>query len=270
VAFLFAWFPLYWMISTSLKPDGQWLTTPPVWIPETLTLDNYYFLFGVIDPAGSGWAVDIPAYMPALINSIVISVVASALSVAIGTMAAWAISRFRVGGDPLAIGFITPYMFPPMVVVLPMLIMYTQLNLVDTRIGLIILYIGFTLPFSVWMTKSFIDEIPKEFEETGMIVGLTRAQTFYKVTVPLIKSGLGSTFLFVFILNWSEFLMALSLSRSMNTTPVFLEHLFTTVGGELYGPQAAVGTISVLPMIVIGYLIYENLARGFTFGTINE
>ncbi|MFB6198746.1 MAG: carbohydrate ABC transporter permease, partial [Halobacteriaceae archaeon] len=138
-------------------------------------------------------------------------------------------------------------MFPPIAIALPMLIMYSTLHLVDTRIGLIIAYTGFTIPFSVWMTKSFIDEVPVELEEAAMMDGQSRFETFYKTTLPVVKGGLAATFLFIFILNWSEFLMAQTLMRNVHTIPIYISLLYSAAGGKLFGVQAAIGAISVIP-----------------------
>jgi multiple sugar transport system permease protein len=267
IASLFALFPVYWMLQMSIKPPAQWASTPPVWFTMQPTLSNYLAIFGQAELTTA--SINANATGP-LFNSIVISVTATVLSVAFGTLAAWSISRFRIGGNTLPLFLLTPRMFPPIAVALPLLIMYTTLNLLNTRIGLIIAYTGFTIPFSVWMTKSFIDEVPTELEEAGMMDGLTRFQTFYKITLPMIKSGVAATSLFIFILNWSEFIVALTLTRSMDTVPVFINKLFSATGGTMYGMQAALGTISVVPMILIGYAIYEHLARGFTFGAIHK
>lgn len=266
-ASLLALFPVYWMVQLSIKPPGQWAATPPVWFTLQPTLGNYLAIFGNSQVTTA--SIDANAFGP-LFNSIVISGTATVLSVTFGTLAAWSISRFRIGGNTLPLFLLTPRMFPPIAVVLPLLIMYTTLDLLNTHIGLIVAYTGFTIPFSVWMTKSFIDEVPTELEEAGMMDGLTRFQTFYKITLPLIKSGVAATSLFIFILNWSEFLVALSLTRSMDTIPVFINKLFSATGGTMYGMQAALGTISVIPTILIGYAIYEHLARGFTFGAIHK
>ncbi|MFB6134089.1 MAG: carbohydrate ABC transporter permease [Halanaeroarchaeum sp.] len=245
---------------------------PPVWVTSKPTLSNYAIIFGLKGMVQSNVLVSgvtTSVFMP-LFNSLVISLSATILSMVLGSMAAWAISRFRVGGNSFALGLLAPRMFPPIAIALPMLIMYSSLHLVNTRIGLIIAYTGFTIPFSVWMTKSFIDEVPVELEEAAMMDGQSRFETFYKTTLPVVKGGLAATFLFIFILNWSEFLLAQTLMRSVHTIPVYISLLYSAAGGKLYGVQAAIGAISVLPMILIGYSIQEHLARGFTFGVIRQ
>lgn len=265
-------FPLYWIIMTSIKPPGEWLSTPPVWITSNPTIANYAIIFGFQGMVQQNVLVSgvTTTMVGPLTNSITVAGAATVFSMAFGTMAAWAISRYHIGGNRFALSMLAPRMFPPIAIALPMLIMYTTLNLVNTRTGLIIAYTGFTIPFSVWMMKSFIDEVPEELEEAGMMDGLSRFQTFYRVTLPLVKGGFAATALFIFILNWSEFLVAQTLMRTHDTIPVYISKMYTAAGGTLFGVQAAIGTISVLPIILIGYMIQEHLARGFTFGVISR
>jgi multiple sugar transport system permease protein len=266
-ATLLSLFPVYWMVNTAFQPPAEWLATPPVLLTTEPTLDNFASLFGYASQGPYGFDNTAPG---PLFNSLVVAGTATILSVSFGTFASWSISRFRIGGNQLPLSMLAPRMFPPIAVAVPLLIMYTTFGLVNTRVGLIVAYTGFTIPFSVWMTKSFVDEIPVELEEAGMMDGLTRFQTFYRVTLPLMRPGIAATTLFVFILNWGEFLIALTLTRSLDTAPVLLSKLFSPSVGSLFGPQAALGVISVLPMILLGYLIYEHLARGFTFGAIHK
>lgn len=266
-------FPIYWILMTSIQPPNEWLKTPPVWLTTNPTSLNYGMILGVDFGARGGteaaYSVSKTAIQP-LINSLVIATSATVLSMVLGTLTAWSISRFRVGGNQFALNMIVPRMFPPIAVALPLLIMFTNLDLLDSYIGLIVVYTGFTIPFSVWMTKSFIDETPVELEEAAMVDGLTRFQTFYKITLPLIKPGIAATSLFIFILNWSDFLIANTLTQSMDTAPTYLSKLFAPSQGQLLGPQAAHAVIAIVPVILLGYMIYSDLARGFTFGAIHK
>jgi len=266
-------FPVYWILMTSIQPPTEWLKTPPVWLTTKPTTLNYGMILGIDFGAQGGteaaYSVSKTAIQP-FINSLIIAISATVLSMVLGTLTAWSISRFRVGGNQFALNMIAPRMFPPIAVALPLLIMYTNLDLLDSHIGLIIVYTGFTIPFSVWMTKSFIDDTPVELEEAAMVDGLTRFQTFYKITLPLIQPGIAATSLFIFILNWSDFLIAQTLTQSMDTAPTYLSKLFAPSQGQLLGPQAAHAVIAIVPVILLGYLIYDDLARGFTFGAIHK
>ena len=136
----------------------------------------------------------------------------------------------------------------------------------DTHIGLILAYAAFTVPFAIWMLKSFVDEIPAEIEEAAMMDGMSRWQAHIRVTLPLMKGGVVATALFIFILNWSEFLLAVVLTeKTVVTMPI---NMFLYSG--VFGIQAALATIAALPIVVVGLLIHKHLARGFTLGAIKR
>jgi multiple sugar transport system permease protein len=278
VAVVFALFPIFWLISTSFKPYNEWAHWPPVWITENPTLQNYRIVFfpdaarefaakeaGSLDykVSGSAWK--------AFRGSMIISVFATFFSVVFGTLAAYSIARFRTGGDNFPFQFLTVRMMPPIAVVVPMVALFSLLKLTDTYAGLILAYTAFTLPFSIWMIKSFIEEIPPELEGAAMVHGLSQFRAFLTVTLPLIMGGVLSTALFIFILNWSEFLFALVLtSGSVTTVTLQVANYVSASSGKLYGVQAAMGTISTIPVIVFGYLIQRHLVRGLTFGAVKR
>jgi multiple sugar transport system permease protein len=277
-AMLIAFFPIFWLISTSFKPYEEWAQWPPVWVTERPTLQNYRIVFapeaarqfaatqsGSLDykVSGSAWK--------AFGDSAVISISATFLSVVFGTLAAWAMVRFGTGGENYPFQFLTVRMFPPIAVVVPMVVLFSVLRLSDTYLGLIIAYTAFTLPFSIWMIRSFIEEVPAELEGAAMIGGMTRLQAFRSVTLPLVKGGLLATALFIFILNWSEFLFALTLTAGdVVTVTVQVANYVSASSGKLYGVQAAMGTVSTLPVIFFGYVIQRHLVRGLTFGAIKR
>ncbi|MBW2024799.1 MAG: carbohydrate ABC transporter permease [Deltaproteobacteria bacterium] len=258
------------MISTAFKPMDEWLKFPPVWLTTRPTLDNFKAILGII----GGQEITNPAQAaagPALLKGLFVSVTATFISIGAGSMAAYSISRFRLGGNFLPLFILSGRMFPPIAIMIPLLVMYSHLNAIDSYWGLIVAYAGFTMPFSVWMMKSFIDEVPREIEEAAIMEGMGNFEVFCKVTLPIIKTGLFVTMLFIFILNWSEFLVAVTICyNNVQTAPVFLSSLFSAVAGTLYGPQAAMGFLIIIPTVVFGYLIQEHLARGFTFGVLKR
>lgn len=281
-AVIFAMFlsfaPIFWLLSTSFKPYDEWAIYPPVWVSQRPTLQNYRIVFapdaakafaaaqgGSLDykVAGSAWK--------AFVDSTIISTAATFFSVLFGTLAAYSMVRFKTGGEHSAFQFLTVRMLPPIAVVVPMVAMFSILNLSDTYVGLVLAYTAFTLPFSVWMIRSFIEDVPQELEGAAMIHGMTQLEAFIKVTLPLIRGGVLATALFVFILNWSEFLFALTLtSGGITTVTVQVAKYVSASSGTLYGVQAAMGTVSTLPVIVFGYLIQRHLVRGLTFGSVKR
>lgn len=263
-------FPIFWLISTSLKPLPEWVASPPVFISSRYSLTNYRILFnprsveaefGFTAPAFSAWQ--------SLIDSAICAGLGTALAMTVGVLAAFAISRHKYGGDIYPIFVLSARMVPPVVAMIPLIVLYSYLGLLDTYIGLILAYGTFTAPYAVWMSKSFIDEIPKELEEASMIDGLSQLGAHFKVTFPLMKGGILATGLFVLTLNWSEFMLALTLTHTKVTTiPVQMLKYFSGTSGLLYGPQAALGTVAIIPLVLFSYFIHRYLARGLTFGAV--
>lgn len=278
IAILISFFPIFWLVSTSFKPIDEWQKFPPVWISSQPTLQNYRIVFapkaaqefaakqnGAISykVSGSAWK--------AFGNSAIIAIGATILSVLFGTLAAYSIVRFHTGGDNYAFQFLTVRMFPPIAVVVPMVVLFSMVRLSDTYVGLVLAYTAFTLPFSIWMIRSFIEEVPEELEGAALIYGMRPLDAFLKVTFPLIRGGVLATALFVFILNWSEFLFALTLTTGhVVTVTLQVANYVSASSGKLYGVQAAMGTISTLPVILFGYLIQRHLVRGLSFGAIKR
>lgn len=278
LAMLFAFFPIYWLFATSLKPFEEWANWPPIWLTENPTLQNYRIVFfpeaarsfaaeqsGSLDykVSGSAWK--------AFQDSAIISTSATILSVLFGTLASYSIVRFRTGGDGFPFQFLTVRMMPPIAVVVPIVALFSVLRLTDTYIGMILAYTAFTLPFSIWMIRSFIAETPAELEGAAMIHGMGQFEAFVKITLPLARGGILATALFIFILNWSEFLFALVLtSGGVTTVTLQVANYVSASSGKLYGVQAAMGTISTLPVIFFGYMIQKHLVRGLTFGAVKR
>jgi len=259
----FALFPIFWMVSTSFKPTHEWAATPPAWLPGQATWSNYAPLF--IEFKGVYMASNGASWI-AMLDSFIVSSVATFIALLIGGMAAIGFSRYRAGGHGLALAILSVRGIPMVVIAIPFLILFGWLGLRDTHIGLILAYVTFTVPFAFWMLKSFIDEIPAEIEEAAMMDGMSRWQAHFRVTLPLIKGGVIATALFIFILNWSEFLLAMVLTdKTVITVPVNIN-----LYGGAFGIQAALATVAALPIVIAGLLIHKHLARGFTLGAIKR
>jgi multiple sugar transport system permease protein len=171
----------------------------------------------------------------------------------------------------LAFSILQLRMFPPMAILIPLMIMWSTFRLIDTWYGLAVVYGVVTFPFVVWLMKSFFDDVPRELDEAAIVDGSSNWGAFVKVVLPLVKGGLASTALFVFILNWSDFLVALLLTnRNWPTIPVFLNTLVSSEIGAQHGPKAALGLLAVIPPVVFGLLIQRYLVRGLTFGAIKK
>lgn len=260
-------FPIFWLVSSSLKPPHEWLAKPPVWVSKAMTLDNYKVLFFPVETIVRIGGFTTPAVKP-IVNSLVISFFATAIAVLAGFLAAYSISRYRTGGTQLFIFILQTRMLPPIAVAIPLLLMYSTLGLVDRHVGLIVLYAGVTVSYVVWMMKGFIDEIPREIEEAAILDGYSGWEVLFKVVFPLVRGPLLAAGLFVFILNWGEFLFALVFTQSEAfTVPVQLQKYFSNMGLML-GPMAALSVVATAPVVVLGYLIQKHFVRGITFGAV--
>ncbi len=289
---LLAWtgiiaFPIFWMVSTSFKDSGEWVTWPPHWLPHAPTLHNYAQIFAssAMDPSLSRQAAEQAfTIWKALGDSLLVCTTAALLALLLGTFLAYSISRFNVGGKYFRHTILTIRMIPPIVVAISILIYYAvlipfasaavfgfRISLFDTYIGLILIYTVTTLPFVIWMMLTFIDEVPYTLEHAARLMGAGRMTVIWRIVLPLVASGMVVTFLFVFILNWAEFLLALTLTHPEVTTLTVLLNKFQSASeGRLYGPQAAIGTMITIPVVILGMLIQKHLVKGFSFGTIRK
>ncbi len=291
-AILLAWtgfivFPIFWMVSTSFKDSGEWVAWPPHWLPHAPTLHNYaqIFAFANIDTSLSRQAAEQAfSIWKGLGDAVLVCTTAALLALLLGTFLAYSISRFNVGGKYFRHTILTIRMIPPIVVAISILIYYAilipyatsavfgvRISLFDTYIGLILIYTVTTLPFVIWMMLTFIDEVPYTLEHAARLMGAGRITVIRRVVLPLVASGMVVTFLFVFILNWAEFLLALTLTHPEVTTLTVLLNKFQSASeGRLYGPQAAIGTMITIPVVILGILIQKHLVKGFSFGTIRK
>jgi len=266
-------FPLYWMITTSFKPSDQWFSWPPVWFPTPPTLENYSDVWlGATDIAAGGqYSMSLQTPFVALRNSLILAFGATTLAVLYGSIIAYAVSRYGLLSETRMFQLLMLRMVPPIVIVAPLSLYYSYIGLLDSMVGLGALYFLTSLPYAVWMTKSFIDEVPREVEQAAEILGASRWRTVFEVVLPLIRSGLVATFMFILILNWSEYLLALILSKTyVVTLPVELSKFEGSTEGRLFGRQAALSVGITVPLMIVGLLIRKHLARGFSFGMVRR
>ena len=275
---LFA-FPLYWVVTMSFKPLPEW--NPPgkiFWWPGDPTLVNYEKIFGISSGKKSVFATarSRSAIEP-LVNSVLASVGGTILALVVGIFTAYGIARFRAGGRMLPFQILQLRMFPPIAIIIPLLFMYVEIGLWNKEyfgwlnLGLIILYGAVTFPFVVWLMRSFFQEVPREISEAAIVDGCTQWGAFFKAVLPQVKGGLAATALFVFILNWSDFLIAKVMTQGTGATaPVYLQSLQGGASGNEYGLQAALACILIVPPALFGLLIQRYLVRGLTFGAIKR
>ena len=272
-------FPIFWMVSTSFKPDREWFAWPPVYISENATILNYLVVWADQSEYSTDeetkelgqYTQSLQRPWEALGNSTLISVISTSLAVLFGSVLAYGVSRHQILSEGRMFQLLMLRMVPPIVLIAPISVWYRQIGLLDSIPGLVMLYFLTTLPYAVWMSKSFIDEVPREMEQAAELLGASRWRTIWEVVLPLVRSGLVATFLFILILTWSEYLLALLLSKAeVLTLPIELSKYQGSTEGRVYGRQAALSVGITIPLIVVGLLIRKHLARGFSFGMVRR
>jgi multiple sugar transport system permease protein len=279
VAFVFFMFPLYWLIVTSLKQRSEVTLLPPTFVPfldfEPTSL-NYLAVFTRVSElgtvtAGSKPNTELSTFPLHLLNSVVVGGGATVLAVILGTLAAYAFSRFKIRGESDLMFFILSMrMLPPIVVLIPIFLMFTYANLRESYLGITLLYITTGLPFVVWMMKGFFDEIPREYEEAAMTDGYSRIEAIWKIVLPEALPAMLATAVFVLITAWNEFVFVQLLNPSRATTvPPFL---YAIIGyGQIeWGRMAATSVVFLLPVVIFTFLVRNHLLRGVTFGAVRR
>jgi multiple sugar transport system permease protein len=273
-------FPLFWWALTSIKPTSAIFDKDEVvffgFVP---TLINYAVtLFGKSrsdfataagDTFGVGGASSYDSRQT-IIDSTIVAVGSTALTILVGVAAAYALSRLTFRGRQTFLGWVLSQRFmPPVAIIVPIVFMFHYLGLRDTRWGLILIDTLMNLPIAVLLMKSFIDDVPREVDESAMIDGATRFQIFCRIVLPLVKSGVAATAVLCFVFSWTEFLMSLFLTNSIRTVPVKISTFVTSTGSE-WGFIAALGTSAILPSFIFILLVQKQLVRGLTLGSVKE
>jgi multiple sugar transport system permease protein len=211
------------------------------------------------------------AFTRQLLNSLIIASASTIISVLFAVLSAYAFSRFNVPGkDDLLFFILSQRMLPAVVVTVPIFLMYRELGLYDTHIGMILLYTSFNLSFAVWLLKGFIDEIPKEYEEAALVDGYTRLQAFRKIVLPQATTGIAATTVFSFIFSWNEYAFALMLtSENARTAPPSIPLVLGT-GGIEWAAIAAGSLAFLIPVVIVTFALRRHLLRGVTFGAIRK
>ena len=269
VVSLIYFFPVLWIILTAFKTHNDALAVPPVWF-FTPTLENFVQVFSRAYSVGSE-AID-TGFARFFFNSVFISGTSVLIAIVIGTAAAYGFSRFPLkGNETYLFVILSTRMMPAIVAIIPIFLMFQVTGLAGTYAGIIMLYTAFNLPFTVWMMKSFFDEISPDVEDAARMDGSSERRVFFRVCLPQVLAGIAATAVFGIILTWNEFLFALLLSGAeTRTIPVAM---YQTIGGDIgvrWGLLAAIETLFLVPVIVFVFLLQNHLLRGVTFGTIKR
>ena len=249
--------PLVWMVLSSFKsPDDLLSTTPKVIFNPTF--EHYQGLF---TGANSLWG-----YVK---NSLLAAGISTIIAVALACLAGYGLSRshFR-GKQHLSFWIISTRMAPIAAVIVPLYLIFRNLDLLDTVTGLIIAYLTFNLPFAIWLMNAFFADLPASLEEAAMVDGATRFQAFWRVALPLVTPGIVTTAVLCLIFAWNDYAFARTFSGpGSQTIPIAASQLITQTGID-WGKLTAIGTVVVLPMVVVGLAVKRWLVRGLTLGAV--
>jgi N,N'-diacetylchitobiose transport system permease protein len=260
---LFALFPVWWMVSTSFKPNREIFSGQPVPVPRHPTLSHYReILTGDLIPGAT--------FVDFFLNSVLVAVATVVVSSLVALLAATAVARFRFRlRTTFLIMLLIVQMIPLEALVIPLFLMIRRLGLYNTLPSLILTYIGFSLPFAVWMLRGFVAAVPRELEEAAAIDGASWAQTFRKILLPLVAPGLVATSIFSFITAWNELIFALTFinDQSKYTLPVAVTFFFGR-DDTAWGLVMAASTLLTLPVVVFFLLVQRRMVTGLVAGAV--
>jgi len=249
-------FPILWEVLASIKPPIEVTANPPLFffVP---TAESWYTL--LFEKGGSLF----------LTNSLVVAFGSTALSLALGAPTAYGLSRFSYKGrDSLAMDFLSFRMFPPIVIVIPLFIVFQSLAIKNTYFGLILGHTAFNIPFTIWLLRGFFMEIPIEIEHASMVDGCSRMGFFWRMLLPMSAPGLATSIVFSFILSWNEFMFASVMSsQETRTLPVFAASLLEHYVAD-WGQFAAACTLSIIPVFILVLFTQRYMIKGLTYGAI--
>ncbi|MEN3184558.1 MAG: carbohydrate ABC transporter permease [Atribacterota bacterium] len=255
---VFTLFPIYWMFVVSARTKLEVFSGPRL-IQTSFYAFNYYRPFFR------------DVYGRYLVNSLIIASGNTLLVISLAVLATYAFSRFRVpGSSNLFFWTITNRMAPPAVFIVPFFLIFTRLGLRDTRIGIILLYCIFNLPFAIWLLKGMIDSIPKELDEAAYIDGCSLFGVLWNVILPLAKPGIMTTAILTWIFAWNEYLFAAILTSVQARTITTGLAEFVTVIGTNWGEMAAVSVVCLIPAVIFIGIAQRHIIAGLTFGAVKD
>jgi N,N'-diacetylchitobiose transport system permease protein len=251
-------FPVYWMVVTAFKPGRDILTETPQFLPRHPTLDNFTD------------AMSRPYFWSSVRNSLIVVVATVLIALFVGLLAALGLSRSRFHGkSAYVVMLIVVQMVPLTALIISLFVMLNSVGLTDQLTGLVLTYLAFVLPFTVWTLRGFVLAIPAELEEAAMVDGCSRTQAYRRIVFPLVAPGLVATGVFAFIQAWNEYILAYVLMSSQNkqTITVWLAG-FTTQRGTEWGPLMAASTLIALPVVAFFLIVQRRMAAGLTAGAV--
>lgn len=259
VSLLLILFPLYWLVTSSLKIEGEYLSNPPVMFPSVFTLESYQEIFGK------------DQMMLNFYNTFIIAAASTVIAVVLGSMAAYAVARGSLGNRArkyFGLWFMVQKMYPAIATAIPVYLVMRTLHLIDTKTALIIMNTSFNLPLVIWLMMGFFEQLPKELEESAMLDGCGFTKRFFVIIFPLTKPGMIASAILAFVGAWNEFLFAciLSINKS-KTLPVVIAG-FITDRGLQWGPMAATAVVTLVPVLILVWLLQKHFVQGLAMGAV--
>ncbi|MBO6900468.1 MAG: carbohydrate ABC transporter permease [Rhizobiaceae bacterium] len=256
--------PGLWVMLTGFRPNREVLSKPAIWIPEQFNLNNFAKIFGF---GAEQVAIPVPAYFT---NSLVIALTSTVIALIIGMSGGYAFARFRFPfKNSIFLGLMLSRTVPGIALSLPVFMIWSRIGLIDTKLGMIIVYTALNIPFTIWLIDGFFRQVPKEMSEAAQVDGCTRWQAFWRVEFPLAKSGIASAGIFAFLTSWNEYALASQLTRSTDskTLPVGLMD-FTAQFTIDWAGMSAMAVIIIIPALILTFLVQKHLIAGLTFGGV--
>ncbi|QQC91996.1 carbohydrate ABC transporter permease [Streptomyces alfalfae] len=256
---VFLAFPFLWLISTAFKPARELGSLHPTWIPQEPTLENFRQAF------------DEQPLLRAAGNSLVAAVSAALIAVVIATPMAYVMARHRNRLAKAATGWVViSQAFPFVLIIIPLFLILKNLHLINSLLGLIMVYVVWSLPFALWMLVGYVRAVPAELEEAAAVDGAGKARTFVSVVAPLLAPGIVATAMFAFITAWNEFFFALVLLKTpeKQTLPVILNRFIGAEGVADLGPLAAAAFLATIPSLVVFAIIQKRITGGMLAGAV--
>lgn len=272
--FMFLFGPVYWMVATSLMTETEMLAVPPHFVPREPTIRNYLTIFGIGEPEYLRLAFNrAPAVFdigPAMRNSLAVSVSVALLNLLIATPAAYAFARLNVRfGLPLLMGYLAIRMIPPIMIVVPLFLVMRNLDLIDTKLSLILVYCFFTVPFSIWILQSYFKAMPGELEDAALIDGCSRWQSVRYILLPLARPGLTCVAILSFMGTWSEFLFAVVFSKTPDSkTLTVVTASFADAAAIQFDYVMTAGVLTALPPFILALFFQRYIVGGLAAGAV--
>lgn len=255
---VFAFFPVYWLLVTSLRPDSEVFAFPPTLVPTSITVEHYLRFF------------EDPELLRYLMNSVVVAVATTVGGLAVSVHAAHSFSKFRYTGRGAFMYLVlAAQMFPQALLLITLYLTFSTMGLLDTYVGLVLSYMTFTLPLSIWLLKGIFDAIPDELVEAATLDGASRLQTLYRIVLPLARPGIVAAGLFTFVKAWDDFILALTLSGpGTRTLPPGLVLTFLGEANSAWPDLMAASVILTAPVVIVFVALQRFFVAGLASGAV--